>query len=241
MDKNLIVGIHAIRAAIANPKRRDFELFMTHEGQKTLATPGHIQQTILGKHDFQERCKQLHRQLDFEYQKTPGGAILLCSAIPIETPNNLYSACTSPIKIIVLDGITDVHNAGAIARTASFYNANTMLVGGKSFGLSPAFFRIASGGAEHLTIIQATNLPKTVRGLQERGVTAIALSEEGEQATPEPLSKIAIVLGAEDRGISHALMMQCSQKYSLGGRSLNVSVAAAIAMERLFDFRHKTC
>ena len=138
MDKNLIIGVHAIRAAVANPERRDFELIMTEEGRKelgaTLSNRDEIQYSVLNRHHFQEKVKQIYRELGLEYHRVTGGAALLCSAIRIKTPDNLYQLCKSreKLKIVILDGVTDVHNAGAIVRTASFYNTDVILVGGNS-------------------------------------------------------------------------------------------------------------
>ena len=105
--------------------------------------------------------------------------------------------------------------------------------------MTPSFFRIASGGAEHLTIVQAESLPKVVKKLQQRGVAVYALSQHAERGEVErPSPHMGIVLGAENDGISHALMRQCEGKLALKplgkNPSLNVSVAAAVAMERLF-------
>ena len=246
MDQNLIVGIHSIQSALKNPRRQSFEIFMTEEGYKMLVSFLHgrsdIKQTILKKYDFQEKAKQIYRHLNFEYQRIPHGAMLLCSAFEMKTAHYLYQACESQeqLKIVVLDGVTDIHNAGAIMRTASFYGAHIVVVGGKfSFGMSPAFFKMASGAVEHLSIVQMLNLPKGIRKIQELGVQVFALSEHGEDALEKTiLSKVGIILGAEDRGVSHALLRQCEKKLAIRslGRtpSLNVSVAAAIAMERLF-------
>ena len=246
MDKNLIIGIYSIQLALQNSRRRDFEIFMTKEGHKTLASSLHgrndIKQASLKSYDFQEKAKQIYRQLNFEYQRIPGGAMLLCSALEVKTPDYLYRVCESQekLKIVVLDGVTDIHNAGAIMRTASFYGTHIVVVGGKfSFGMSPGFFKMASGAVEHLSVVQALNLPRAIRKIQELGVQVFALSEHGEgELTKMNLPKVGIVLGAEDRGISHALLRQCEKKLvikSLGQiPSLNVSVASAIAMERLF-------
>ena len=249
VDQNLIIGIHAIQAAIANHKRHDFELLMTEEGHKELADAlsgrNDIKQIILEKHELQEKSKKIYRKHGLEYHKVAGGAMLLCSALEVQSSEYLYQVCESQekLKIVILDGVTDIHNAGAIVRTASFYGADILLIGGKfSFAMTPSFFKVASGGIEDLTVVQATGLPRVIKKIQQRGVAAFALSEHAQEELAERavFPQVAIVLGAEGRGISHALLRQCERKLALkalgGTSSLNVSVAAAIAMERLFSF-----
>ena len=243
---DVIIGKHAIHAALGNPNRKDFELFIIKEHQKLLEsmTSGRddIQKVVLSKHDFQEKSQKIYRQNQLEYRKISGGALLTCSCLEMKTPQELYETCQSQkqIKMIILDGVTDVHNAGAIVRTASFYGVDILLVGGSSFfRMTPSFYKIASGGVEHLKVIHAGTLPRTVKKIQDLGVMVIALSEKAnEPITRESHPKMGMILGSEDRGISHALLRQCQEKRVLRSKghtlSLNVSVAAAVAMERLF-------
>ncbi|MCY4644617.1 MAG: hypothetical protein OXB88_08370 [Bacteriovoracales bacterium] len=212
-------------------------------GGEQLQERADVQQVVLSRHEFQEKAKEIHRQLGLDYQKVRGGIALLCSPLEIKGPEDLYSACETQekLKILILDGVTDIHNAAAIIRTASFYGVHKILIGGRdSFKMTPSFFKIASGGPEHLDIIQAGSLPKVVRNIQKRSVMVWALSEHAdEDSIDPPSSKIGLVLGAEDRGVSHALLRECEGALALRplgkSPSLNVSVAAAIAMERLFS------
>lgn len=243
---DIIIGTHAIRAALANPHRRDFELFVTEPSWSEFKKIAHdredIQKVILKKHDFQKKAQEIYRRAGFEYKKIAGGALLRCSSLDIKTPRDLYSICElqEQVKIVILDGITDVHNAGAIVRTASFYGVDILLLGGTgTFRMTPAFYRIASGGAEHLQIIQAGNLSRTVRKIQELGVVVFALSEGAqEEMVRDSFPRVGVILGAENQGISHALLRQCEKKRLLRAvgptTSLNVSVATAVALERLF-------
>ena len=246
MEQNLIIGIHSIRAALDNPRRRDFELFVAEDGRQALAAVlvgrDDVQQRVLTKHDFQQKAKELCQRLGFDYQRVPGNAMLLCSAAGIISPTELYHACNTQasLKLIILDGVTDAHNAAAIVRTASFYGIHIVLCGQKfGFGLSPSFFKMACGGSEYLSLVQVGNLPGAVKKIQGQGVVVFALAQQGQGEFPSTTPpKVGLVLGGEGQGISHALSRQCPQQVGLRpwGQtpSLNVSVAAAIAMERLF-------
>ena len=248
MERDLIVGLHAIQQALKNPRRRDFCLWMTDDGHKSIASAlegrSDIEQITVKKHDFQQKAKELYRQSNFEYARVGGGLLLSCSAMEVHSPHFLYQSCESQksLKIVVLDGVTDVHNAGAIVRTSCFYGVDFVVVGAKSsFALTPAFFRVASGGTEHLSVVRADVLPRVVRKMGERGVSIMAFCERGGEECPRgpAPARSALLFGAEDRGISHALLRQCEKRVFLPceGKiaSLNVSVAAAVAMERLFS------
>ena len=168
--------------------------------------------------------------------------MLLCSAAGIISPTELYHACKTQarLKLIILDGVTDAHNAAAIVRTASFYGIHMVLCGQRfGFGLGPSFFKMTCGGSEYLSLVQVGHLPGAVKKIQGQGVVVFALSEQGQGEFPStPPPKVGLVLGGEEQGISHALSRQCPRQVGLRpwGQtpSLNVSVAAAIAMERLF-------
>jgi len=138
-----------------------------------------------------------------------------------------------------------VHNAGAILRTASFYGVDAVIVPDKkSFGLTPSFFRIASGAAEFVPMIGVSKLNRTVAKLKESGILCLALSEhaKGDLKMEEIKSSkrgIALILGREDVGISNAVLRMIDQHISLDSmgdiKSLNVSIAAAVTMEKCFS------
>jgi 23S rRNA (guanosine2251-2'-O)-methyltransferase len=141
--------------------------------------------------------------------------------------------------------VTDVHNAAAIVRTASFYGVDYVVVPDKkSFGLTPSFFRIASGAAEYVPLVGVSKLTKTLTKLKDLGVNIIALSEHAKgdlnaENIRESESSTCIVLGREDVGISNAVLRIIDNHISLDTmgdtQSLNVSIAAAVTMEKCFS------
>lgn len=238
--KDLIVGIHSVQAALNNPDRSGHELICTEDGKKAL----HVKDcTLIGKHQFQEEAKKIYKKIGFEYQRVPSGAMLLTSELEIKDVNYLYDQAiqSDKIKILCLDGVTDVHNAGALIRTACFYGVAIVLVSGRqAFSKTPSFYRIASGATEYIDIVQVQSLPKTISKLIEMGIDVYALSEhESENLDPSKSLKKCMILGSEEKGISHAIMRLCENKVSLKSqgeiKSLNVSVAGAVAMEKLFS------
>lgn len=251
MDFDLIVGAHSIASALRNSKRGNLKLFATEEGllelqKKTSLSKKdlvNIDLEMLSSHKLQEDAKNFYKKLELEYQRVPSGCMLIASKKEVKDVKWLYDEVISQDKfrILCLDQISDVNNAAAILRTASFYGVNAVVVPGKnSFGMTPSFFRIASGAAEHIEIIPVNNMAKTISKLVDMGIDVIGLSEHASEnfEVDKKNSKHCLVLGKEDTGISHAVLRVIQKRMSLTSQgeilSLNVSVAAAIAMEKCF-------
>lgn len=251
MDHDMIIGIHSIAEALRNPERAIFEIVATNEGLEDLKKRGGLRNSeipidkvrILEGHALQEEAKIIYRELDYEFQRVPSQVFMLVSPISIYEPTWLYNQLESriPIKILALDQVTDAHNGAAIMRTAAFYGVDAILISAKgNFGLGPGFSRIASGATEHVKIVRCSALPKTITKIKELGAICIGLSEHASGTLEEvqAVKPICLVLGAEDTGMSHAVsrVVETTIAFKPAGKikSLNVSVAAAIAMEKIF-------
>ncbi len=239
MSADLIIGIHSINEALKNNSREVISFYCTEEARTELVDPKAA--TFLSKHAFQEKSKELFKKHGFEYVRVPTGAILECSSTPLGDMNKFLDLCetSEKLKILCLDGITDIHNAAAITRTAGFFKADIILLSGKNkFSFTPGFYRIASGAVEHIQFIQVTSLPKALAKIQEKGISLVGLSEHEANSEIQLKNKICLILGSEQKGISHAVLRLCDQKVSLQGageiKSLNVSVAAALSMDKVF-------
>lgn len=250
MDRtfDLVLGLHGITHALENPKRSNHILKCTDDGLKSLKSKvksfDKIDKSIkmFTQHDLQEEAKKDFKTLDYEFQRITSGIYLLTS--PYDVPDSfnwLFNNSDKLNKVICLDQVTDIHNAAAIVRTASFFGVDTIIISSKqTFSLSPSFYRLACGGVEHLTILKSNNLSKTITSLNEKNFMTLALSEHStiDTLSQSPEKKIALILGAEDLGISNAVLRVCSHEFALKSkgeiRSLNVSVAAALAMNKFF-------
>jgi 23S rRNA (guanosine2251-2'-O)-methyltransferase len=251
MDHDLIIGIHSIVEALRNPERAIYEIVATDEGLEELKKRGGISRAeipmtkvrLLEGHALQEEAKKYYRELDMEFQRVPSQVFMLVSPVTIYEPTWIYNQLESriPLKILALDQVTDAHNGAAIMRTAAFYGVDAVLISAKgNFGLGPNFARIASGATEYVKIVRCSALPKTITKLKDLGAICIGLSEHatGTLEKTDNTKSICLVLGAEDVGMSHAVSRVVETTISfkpLGKiKSLNVSVAAAIAMEKIF-------
>jgi 23S rRNA (guanosine2251-2'-O)-methyltransferase len=248
VDFDLIFGVHSIAAALKNKGRSHIKLVATDEGlaelqkkHRIIPKNYHVKTDILSPHALQEEAKKLCRELDVEFTRVPSGIYLQTSLL--ETYGLQDYLKMPEARLVGLDQITDVHNGAAILRTASFYGVTAVLIPSeKSFGLTPSFYRIASGAVESVPLIRVSSLSRAVGQLNEAGFLTLGLSEHSsETLNPNELrssKKICLLLGAEETGLSHAVSRLVQKNLSLHSqgeiKSLNVSSAASIAMEKCF-------
>lgn len=248
VDFDLIFGLHSIAAALGNPRRIHEKIVATDEGLKELQrkhgiSPKAISTKVelVSSHQLQENGKRLCAELDVEFTRVPSQIFLKTS--PLETYGLQEFLKNPQIRLLALDQISDVHNGAAILRSACFYGINAVLIpSSKSFGLTPSFYRIASGATEYVNLIRVSSLSRAVDQLNENGFMTIGLSEHSSenltQAEIKAQKKICLLLGAEETGLSHAVSRQVQKTLSLPSqgeiKSLNVASAAAIAMEKCF-------
>ena len=250
MSKDIIFGIHSIEAALENKMRSDFVLYCTDKGLSEFKSKinrhdllERVKLINLNPHQLQEQAKTLCQESDFQFQRVPSQIFLSCSELPLKDLSYIWglNQKQTNLRFICLDQVTDTANAAAILRTSSFYNVDALLISQKgSFGLGPSFYRIASGATEHVPIIKISNLSSALNKIQEKGIACVGLSEHASDSNiiKDGPKKICLVLGSEENGISHAVKRILNQMIGLESqgviKSLNVSVAAAVAMEKFF-------
>lgn len=139
--------------------------------------------------------------------------------------------------LVVLDGVTDPHNLGAVLRTAECAGATgAVLPRHRAVHVTPAVTKAAAGAVEHLPMTVVAGLPTALARLSEAGVWTVGLDAAAPQSlfdlavASEP---VAIVLGAEGAGLSRLARHRCDVVASIPQRgslpSLNVAAAAAVA------------
>lgn len=138
--------------------------------------------------------------------------------------------------VAVLDGIMDPQNFGAVIRSAVAFGATAIVwPEHASAPLTPATFRASAGAIEHATLARVASLPAAIDALASRGVRAVALDANGDVAIGalDLRGPIAIVIGAEDKGVRKPVRRACAHVARLPMKgtidSLNASVAGAIA------------
>jgi 23S rRNA (guanosine2251-2'-O)-methyltransferase len=139
--------------------------------------------------------------------------------------------------VVVLDGVEDPHNLGAVLRTADAAGADGIVIPEhRAASVTGTVTKASAGASEHLPIAKVTNIARTVEELKARNIWTVGLDERGSQ-TYDALDynmDCALVLGAEGKGLHDLVKRKCDFLVSIPmlGKvsSLNVSVAAAVVL-----------
>ncbi len=147
--------------------------------------------------------------------------------------------------IIILDGLEDPQNLGAILRTADATNVDCVVIPkNRSVSLNSTVAKVSTGAIEYVPVAQVTNLTQTIRKIKEMGVWVVGTDSDAEMdyTQIDGNMRIAIVIGSEGKGISRLVKEQCDYlvKIPMNGKvnSLNASVSAALMMYEVFKGRH---
>lgn len=144
-------------------------------------------------------------------------------------------AASEPL-ILVLDGVEDPRNLGAILRAADGAGATGVVIPkDRAAGVTPAAVKASAGASEHVRVARETNLRRALDRMKKAGVWAYAAEAGGSEPAEVDLSgPAAIVLGSEGSGIRRLVREGCDGAISIPMRgavaSLNVSVAAAVLL-----------
>lgn len=152
--------------------------------------------------------------------------------------DDLLTGLDGPPLLLVLDGITDPHNLGACLRSADGAGVQAVIAPkDRAAGLTPTACKVASGAAESVPFVQVTNLARTLKHLRDGyGVWAVGTAGESDTSLYQADLKgpLAIVVGAEGKGMRRLTREQCDQLVYLpmagSVESLNVSVATGICL-----------
>jgi len=147
----------------------------------------------------------------------------------------LRAALPKPF-LVVLDGVTDPQNLGALARSAQALGAHGLVLPrDRAAGVTPAAFKAAAGALERFPVARVTNLARALEALEEQGVWTVALAADADRDLSEIdlTTGIAVVLGSEGKGVRPLVRRSCDHVARIpmhgGVGSLNVAAAGAIA------------
>ena len=148
------------------------------------------------------------------------------------------------LLIVLLDGITDPHNLGAIVRSAECFGAHGIIIPKhRSVGVNDTVVKVASGATEHMLIAKVTNINDTIRMLKEHNVWVYATDFDGKAPKSANLTgNTAIVIGSEGEGIKKLTKELCDDTLTIPEygkiNSLNASVATGIILYEVVRQRH---
>jgi 23S rRNA (guanosine2251-2'-O)-methyltransferase len=223
----VLYGWHTVKAALENPQRHFHRLLATENALRRLTEDKvtiPIAPTLASPEDIAANAgpNAVHQGLCAE-------------ADPLASPE-LEDVATSGI-VMVLDQITDPHNFGAILRSAAAFAVTAVVTTERhSPEATGVLAKAASGALEYVPIVTVVNLARALDELRELNAFLVGLDSSGEtDLAALPLSApLAMVIGAEGKGLRHLTRVHCDviARLALPGRiaSLNVSNAAAVAL-----------
>ncbi|GLS29544.1 23S rRNA (guanosine2251-2'-O)-methyltransferase [Mesorhizobium albiziae] len=223
-----LYGIHTVRAALDNPRRKIRRMLATRNALERLAIAD------IGALPFAAEMVE-PRDID---RLTGTDAVhqgVLVEALPLQ-PKALGALGDTPL-VLVLDQVTDPHNVGAIMRSAVAFGAGALITTQRhSPHESGVLAKSASGALEHIDLIEVKNLADALGQLHDAGFQTIGLDSDGpsELEASFAAKKIALVLGAEGKGLRQKTRetVTALARLDMPGaiRSLNVSNAAAVSL-----------
>ena len=229
-----LYGLHAVAAALANPRRKLGRACLTPRAQETIGD------TLL------KRVRVETVEPGSIDRFLPPGAVHQGAALeawPLKSRDLdevLADAPAGRRVVLVLDQLSDPHNVGAILRTAAAFDVTAVVVQDRNAPpQSGALAKAASGALDLVPYIEVVNIARALDQLAEKGFWRIALAGDGEQSLAQaaPQGDVALVLGSEGAGIRRLVREHCDVAAFIpierNTESLNVSNAAAITLYEL--------
>jgi len=240
VQENLLAGRNPIREALK--AGRDIEKLLVLKGELSGSAREIVQLAREAHIVVQEVEKVRLDELAHNHQ----GLIAFASAYQYSTVEAMLEEAAAKNEepfLILLDGVTDPHNLGAIIRSAECVGAHGVIVPERrSVGLTPAAVKASAGAVEHMKVARVVNLSRTIEDLKARNIWTYALDMDGvDYEKVNFKGGVALVVGSEGEGVSRLVVEHCDQKVSLpmAGHidSLNASVAAGVMMYRVLSSR----
>ncbi|WPC73841.1 23S rRNA (guanosine(2251)-2'-O)-methyltransferase RlmB [Vibrio porteresiae] len=236
MSNELIYGIHAVNAVLERDPARFIEAYVLKGRQDDRLLPVLNNLTRIGI-SIQEMSR---KALDDKAQGANHQGVI-ARVKPAKVLNEhdidgILAQHDQPL-LLVLDGVTDPHNLGACLRNADAAGVAAVIVPkDKSAPMTPTVSKVACGAAETVPLIRVTNLSRTMRDLQEKGIWFVGTAGEATHDIYQSklTGPLAIVMGAEGDGMRRLTRETCDDliKIPMAGSvsSLNVSVATGICL-----------
>ena len=231
--ENLLSGRNPIREALKAD--RDIEKLLVAKGDLT----GSARDIIATARQKGIPVQVVERSRLDEITPHHQGIIAYASAYQYATVESMLEAAQAKGEapfLVILDGITDPHNLGAIIRTAACVGAHGVIIPiRRAAGLTPAAVKASAGAVETIRVARVTNLVSTIRALKAQGIWIYAADMEGEDYRSLSMeAPMALLIGSEGEGISRLALDTADFKVKLpmygGVESLNASVAAGVLM-----------
>lgn len=237
----IIYGKNPVVEAIRN--KRNISKMVVLEGLKDqnflkLLKENRIKYELLPQHIFSKR-----------YGDKTGGIVAEINEYKYATLEQVLNKTSKKPEggvLMILDGLEDPHNLGAILRSADATGADAIIIPkNRSVSLNQTVAKVSTGAIEYVDVVQVTNLTQTIQELKKQGYWVVGLELDGSIYYDEQDYKgnIAIVVGSEGKGISRLVKENCDVlvKIPMYGKvnSLNASVSAGLILYEVVRNRNK--
>jgi 23S rRNA (guanosine2251-2'-O)-methyltransferase len=238
---NLICGINPVLEALSAGTRH-FDRLLVVKGIRNQRVSEAV-----------ARATQMGVPLRFEPRETLDrmagglphqGVIAVVSPKPVMPIEDLLREAHDPGLVVVLDGVEDPRNLGAILRSAEAAGADGVLLPDRhNAGLSETVSRASAGALEHVKVARIGNVSQAIESLKARGFWVVGFDAEGRERwdAVDYKRSVAVVLGGEGKGMRRLVRERCDHVVSLPlfghVTSLNVSVVAGIALYEILRQR----
>lgn len=227
----IVVGTHAINEAI-KIRPQEIKGMWLRQGWESSAELSKIEQFARERRvKIEVKAESVIDKFGSSHQ----GAALFVDGAPSFDLAALGNSEKS--VVLILDGIEDPHNLGAIVRTSWLIGAQGVLIPeDRAVGLTPTVHKVACGGVEHVPVEETTNFSKYAEELKKQGYWIFGLSPRGEKSIFElnlP-GKVVWAIGSEDKGLRVTTERLCDELVYIpqtsASASYNASVATAMAL-----------
>jgi 23S rRNA (guanosine2251-2'-O)-methyltransferase len=228
-----LIGIHAVREALA--AGRALERVIVAQGRHGERVQEIVE--LARSRDipvrFEDRAR-LDRLAETSHHQ---GIVALAAAKQALSLQDLLAKAPQPALLVLLDGVEDPRNLGAIVRTALAAGAGGIVIPERrAAGLTETVTQTSAGALEHLPVARVKNLAAAMEDLKEAGLWLVGLDERGEKlyTAVDYTGPVALVVGGEGRGLHELVRKLCDFLVAIPTvgpvRSLNVSVAAGVVL-----------
>lgn len=229
----ILYGLHAIEEALAASRPLERLLIARGRGgarvQRIIdsARAARIGVRFVSRHDLDREAGSDKHQ----------GVVAVVGAARYLELEALIEQAPSPGLLVLLDGVEDPRNLGAILRTACCAGASGVIFPQRrAAGITPAVEKVSAGASAYLPVARVTNLGRALESLKEAGYWLIGLDEKAEQpfTSADYTGAVGLVLGGEGKGLHQKVRAKCDFVVSIPTvgaiGSLNVSVAAGVVL-----------
>ena len=248
LKKDIVYGKNTITELLAS-KRKIYEILVTEtliqkdKKLKDLIQQSEVDCKIFSKQKFEQLAKD-----KYNVSGNHQGVIALVEPYSYLPLADLIAKATKkeePAFIVILDGLEDPHNLGAILRTADSAGVDGIVIRkDRSVGLTHTVAKLSTGAIEHVPVACVPNLTVAINQMKDAGLWVVGTDakESQDYRTIDGKLPLALVIGSEGKGISRLVREACDFKVFLPMcghvTSLNASVAAALLMYEVYNKRN---